>query len=125
MRNTMEQINITYIAIESETEKALQVRFENRTEWMPKSQVTINDDNTITMPAWMANKKHLIERVNSREESMYAKMRKEVEDAKANKTDEEMKADAKDALHRKIYSHYDKRSGEYYAIDVNGKRHNA
>lgn len=120
----MEQINIIYISIESETEKALQVRFETRTEWMPKSQVTINEDNTITMPTWMANKKHLIERANAREEAMFAKMRKEVEEAKANKTEEERKADEKDALRLAIYCHYDAETREHYAIDVNGKRHN-
>ena len=116
----METININYTNIENETEKAIFVDFGTRKAWMPKSQVAVNENNTITMPKWLASKNRLIETsADRRLDAMFANMKKEVE-AHAKTADE------KDASVRKaIYSHYDKASGEYFAIDIYGERHNA
>lgn len=116
----METININYTNIETETEKAIFVDFGTRKAWMPKSQVTINDDKTITMPSWLANKNHLVETAADRRlDAIFAKMKMEVE---AHSESAEEKAAS---VRKAIFNHYDKASGEYFAIDVNGKRHNA
>lgn len=116
----METININYNAIEKDTEKALFVDFGNRKVWLPKSQITVNDDNTITMPSWLANKNHLVETAADRRlDAMFAKMKKEVEDHAATAEEKEI------SKRNSIFNHYDKASGEYFAIDASGKRHNA
>ena len=121
----MEQINITFTAIEKETEAAVLVKFENRTEWMPKSQISI-EGNTITMPSWLASKKHLVETAAARRtDRMFANMKTEVEAGRKAMTEDQKREYDEITLHNQIYCHYDKRSREYYAIDVNGKRHNA
>lgn len=46
--------------IQGETEKAIRFFDGDRTVWLPKSQVEINDDGTVTMPEWLAEEKGLI-----------------------------------------------------------------
>ena len=122
----MESKNIAYRAIERETEAAMLIKFEGRTEWMPKSQVTVNEDGTVTMPSWLAAKKHLVATAaDRRADRMFANMKKEVEAARNTMTEDEKNAADEAAKVRAIYCHYDKRRNEYYAIDVNGKRHYA
>lgn len=46
--------------IRGETEKAYRLYDGNKTEWVPKSQVEMNDDGTWTMPLWLAMEKGFI-----------------------------------------------------------------
>jgi hypothetical protein len=41
---------------------ALAVQFYDgeRTVWLPRSQIEINDDGTVSMPEWLAKEKELI-----------------------------------------------------------------
>lgn len=32
----------------------------SRAVWLPKSQIEVNDDGTVTMPEWLAHEKELI-----------------------------------------------------------------
>ena len=43
-----------------ETESAILIFDGVRAVWLPKSQVEENDDNTFTMPEWLAQEKELI-----------------------------------------------------------------
>ncbi len=44
----------------AETEKAIQW-FDGKTvAWLPKSQIEINDDGTVSMPEWLATDKGFV-----------------------------------------------------------------
>ncbi len=45
---------------EGETDRAYRLYDGNVTEWVPKSQVERNDDDTWTMPEWLAQDKGFI-----------------------------------------------------------------
>lgn len=45
---------------ETQTEKAVQFFDGSKTVWLPRSQIEINDDGTVTMPEWLAMDKGLI-----------------------------------------------------------------
>jgi hypothetical protein len=42
------------------TELAVQFYDGERTVWLPRSQIEINDDGTVSMPEWLAQEKGLI-----------------------------------------------------------------
>lgn len=46
--------------IRGETDRAYRIFDGKTTEWVPKSQVEKNDDNTFTMPLWLAKDKGFI-----------------------------------------------------------------
>ena len=46
--------------IRAQTEKAIQFYDGERTVWLPRSQIEINDDGTVTMPEWLAVDKGLV-----------------------------------------------------------------
>ena len=46
--------------IKVETEKAIQFYDGDQTVWLPRSQIEINDDGTVTMPEWLARDKGLV-----------------------------------------------------------------
>ena len=46
--------------IRGETLKAWRLFDGTKTEWVPKSQVEKNDDDTFTMPEWLAKDKGFI-----------------------------------------------------------------
>lgn len=46
--------------VRAETEKAVQFNDGTRSVWLPRSQIEINDDGTITLPEWLALDKELI-----------------------------------------------------------------
>jgi hypothetical protein len=46
--------------IRARTQRAIQFYDGARTVWLPLSQIEINDDDTITMPEWLAEEKELI-----------------------------------------------------------------
>lgn len=46
--------------IRAETAKAIQFFDGDRTVWLPKSQIEVNDDGTVTMPEWLALERELI-----------------------------------------------------------------
>jgi hypothetical protein len=46
--------------IRAQTEKAIHFYDGSRTVWLPRSQIEINDDGTVTMPEWLALDKELI-----------------------------------------------------------------
>jgi hypothetical protein len=46
--------------IRGETEKAWRLYDGSKTEWVPKSQVENNGDDTFTMPEWLAKEKGFI-----------------------------------------------------------------
>lgn len=46
--------------IRAHTEKGLQFFDGDKTVWLPRSQIEVNDDGTITMPEWLAIEKGLI-----------------------------------------------------------------
>lgn len=46
--------------LKHETAKAYLVNDGAKDVWLPKSQVEHNDDNTFTMPEWLAKEKGLI-----------------------------------------------------------------
>jgi len=46
--------------LKGETEAAYRIFDGKRTEWVPKSQVERNDDDTFTMPEWLALEKGFI-----------------------------------------------------------------
>ncbi len=46
--------------IKAQTDKAIQFYDGSRTVWLPRSQIEINDDDTVTMPEWLALDKELI-----------------------------------------------------------------
>jgi len=46
--------------LKGETEKAYRIFDGTRTEWVPKSQVEMNDDGTFTMPVWLAEERGFI-----------------------------------------------------------------
>lgn len=54
--------NIVDIAgeLRHETDKALLIFDGDKTVWLPKSQVEVNDDGTFAMPEWLAKDKGLI-----------------------------------------------------------------
>jgi hypothetical protein len=43
-----------------ETEKAIRIFDGSKTEWVPKQFVEENNDNTFTMPTWLAKDKGFI-----------------------------------------------------------------
>ncbi len=49
--------------IMAQTEKAIQFFDGDRKVWLPRSQIEINDDGTITMPEWLAKDKELTDPV--------------------------------------------------------------
>jgi hypothetical protein len=59
MRDTKKLVSIA-AEIRGETEKAWRLYDGKRTEWVPKSQVEANDDDTFTMPEWLAKDKGFI-----------------------------------------------------------------
>lgn len=119
------ETTLNYQSIENQTAKAILVVIDGKKSWIAKSICKINEaDKTITLPDWKArefNRPAFSAKMNA----TYAKMAKEVAAAKANFTEEEKKADDEDNLRLAVYSHYDKKSGEYYAITKSGKRVNA
>jgi hypothetical protein len=46
--------------LKGETDNAFRIFDGTKTEWVPKSQVEQNDDNTFTMPEWLAKEKGFI-----------------------------------------------------------------
>lgn len=46
--------------IRAQTDKAVQFFDGDKSVWLPRSQIEINDDGTITMPEWLALDKGLI-----------------------------------------------------------------
>ena len=46
--------------LRGETEKAFRLFDGDRTEWVPKSQVENNGDDTFTMPEWLATEKGFV-----------------------------------------------------------------
>lgn len=46
--------------LKGETGKAYRIFDGSQTEWVPKSFVEKNDDNTFTMPEWLAKDKGFI-----------------------------------------------------------------
>lgn len=46
--------------IKAQTGMAIQFYDGTRSVWLPRSQVEINDDGTVTMPEWLALDKELI-----------------------------------------------------------------
>lgn len=46
--------------VRAQTDKAIQFYDGDRTVWLPRSQIELNDDGTVTMPEWLANEKGLI-----------------------------------------------------------------
>jgi hypothetical protein len=46
--------------IRAQTDRAIQFYDGSRTVWLPRSQIEINDDDTVTMPEWLALDKGLI-----------------------------------------------------------------
>lgn len=46
--------------LKHETAKAYLINDGMKDVWLPKSQVEHNDDNTFTMPEWLAKEKGLI-----------------------------------------------------------------
>lgn len=46
--------------IRAQTDKAIQFYDGSTTVWLPRSQIEINDDDTVTMPEWLAMDKGLI-----------------------------------------------------------------
>lgn len=46
--------------VRHETDRAYRVWDGTRSVWLPKSQVEVNGDGTITMPEWLAREKELI-----------------------------------------------------------------
>lgn len=60
--NTSGKSDLIDIAVEIkwETKMAVQVSDGIRTVWLPRSQVEINGDGTVTMPEWLAKDKELI-----------------------------------------------------------------
>lgn len=54
-----ELIDIT-AQVRAETPKAFLLFDGTKTEWVPKSQVEQNPDNTFTMPEWLARDKGFI-----------------------------------------------------------------
>ena len=46
--------------IRAQTEKAIQFYDGKTTAWLPRSQIEINDDGTVTMPEWLAMDKGLV-----------------------------------------------------------------
>lgn len=60
-RKTEKAIGVADGTMEEVTDdKTGEVREREKLFWLPLSQVTINDDQTITMPTWMAKDKGLI-----------------------------------------------------------------
>lgn len=110
------------------TEKALLVSIEGIEMWLPKSVCAINGD-TIEVAEWkareingkIANRAKLVKETEA--------LRKQVEKSHAEwlatATEEQKKEREMVDAHCATYCHYDSRRREYYAIDVNGKRHNA
>jgi hypothetical protein len=43
-----------------ETEKAIRWFDGKQTVWLPKSQIEVNDDGTVSLPEWLAREKGLI-----------------------------------------------------------------
>jgi hypothetical protein len=48
------------VEIHAQTERAVQVYDGERTVWLPRSQIELNDNGTISMPFWLAREKELI-----------------------------------------------------------------
>jgi hypothetical protein len=46
--------------IQAQTEKAIQVSDGKTVAWLPRSQIEINGDGTVTMPEWLALERGLI-----------------------------------------------------------------
>ena len=46
--------------VRAQTERAVQFYDGTRSVWLPRSQIEINDDGTVTMPEWLAMDKELI-----------------------------------------------------------------
>lgn len=46
--------------IRAQTDKAIQLFDGDKPVWLPRSQIEINDDGTVTMPEWLALDKGLI-----------------------------------------------------------------
>ena len=46
--------------IRAETEKAIQFFDGDVVVWLPRSQIEVNDDGTVTMPEWLAIEKGLV-----------------------------------------------------------------
>jgi len=42
------------------TDKAIMFHDGDQTVWLPRSQIEINDDGTVTMPEWLAIEKELV-----------------------------------------------------------------
>ncbi len=56
-RNELVDLNGT---ITAQTDKAVMFSTGDRKVWLPRSQIEINDDGTVTMPEWLALDKELI-----------------------------------------------------------------
>ena len=112
------------------TEKAILISINGYSfeMWLPKSACTINGE-TIEVAEWKAREINQKIAAADRFAREIESLRKQVEKSHAawmaTATDE-MKAERElvDALCA-TYCHYDSRSREHYAIDANGKRHNA
>jgi hypothetical protein len=59
MRNDPKLVDIAG-ELRGETDKAYRIFDGVKTEWVPKSQVQMNDDGTFTMPEWLADDKGFI-----------------------------------------------------------------
>jgi hypothetical protein len=46
--------------IRAQTERAIQIFDGKITVWLPRSQIEIGDDGTVTMPEWLAIERELI-----------------------------------------------------------------
>lgn len=60
--SSKQNVKLCDIAAElvGETEKAFRIYDGKHTQWVPKSLVEYNDDNTFTMPEWIAKDKGFI-----------------------------------------------------------------
>lgn len=58
-----EEVEVTVDRIEHSTPKAVCVVVDKEKIWLPKSQITVNEDKepiTVTMPEWLATDKGLV-----------------------------------------------------------------
>jgi hypothetical protein len=46
--------------IRAQTEKAVQLFDGKMLVWLPRSQIEVNDDGTVTMPEWLAIERGLV-----------------------------------------------------------------
>lgn len=114
-----------YNNIEKETEKAIFVVFAcGRQGWLPKSIITIDSESkSIELPDWKARDLKIDEASIARDARRVEAMKKEIAKMEAEMTEAQKEEEARVSAHNAMFSHYDARRREYYAIDSKtGKR---